>query len=103
MGAKKIANGTMDSDTAIAVADHFKILSDPTRVRLLSALAERELCVSELTILLNMEQSRVSHQLRTLRGLQLVQYRKVGRQVYYRLHNRHIRDLLTRSLAQVRR
>jgi ArsR family transcriptional regulator, lead/cadmium/zinc/bismuth-responsive transcriptional repressor len=97
----KIANHTMDSETAIALADRFKILADPTRVRLLSVLAERELCVSELTQLLEMEQSAVSHQLRTLRSWELVQFRKVGRQVYYRLNDRHIQELLSRSLAHM--
>lgn len=92
-------NDAIDSEIATAVADRFKVLADPTRVRLLSALAEQELCVSELTELLGMEQSAVSHQLRTLRGLHLVRHRKVGRQVYYRLHDRHIEELLSRSLA----
>jgi ArsR family transcriptional regulator, lead/cadmium/zinc/bismuth-responsive transcriptional repressor len=90
---------TLDCDTAIAMADRFKVLADPTRVRLLAALAEREICVSELTEILDMEQSAVSHQLRTLRGLHLVQYRKAGRQVYYRLHDQYIQELLSHSLA----
>ena len=94
-------NGTIDTRTATAVADRFKILADPTRVRLLSVLSDRELCVSELTTLLDMEQSAVSHQLRTLRGLKLVRHRKVGRQVYYRLNDRHIKELLSNSLAHI--
>jgi ArsR family transcriptional regulator len=90
---------SLDKDTAKAVANQFRVLSDPTRVRLLAALAERELCVSELMEILQMEQSIVSHQLRTLRGLQLVRNRKVGRQVYYSLNDQHIRDLLSRGLS----
>jgi len=97
----KVKNPGLDSNTASAVADRFKILSDPTRVRLLAALADRELCVSELTEMLQMEQSAVSHQLRTLRGWHLVRNRKVGRQVYYTLNDQYIRDLLSRSLAHV--
>ena len=89
----------IDAETASAVADRFKILADPTRVRLLSALAQRELCVSELTEILDMEQSAVSHQLRTLRGCKLVRHRKVGRQVYYRLKDHEIKELLSNSLA----
>lgn len=92
---------TLDVESATTVANQFKILADPTRVRLLSALATRELCVSELTDLLEMQQSAVSHQLRTLRALHLVEYRKVGRQVYYRLQDNLIKDMLTRSIAQV--
>ncbi len=93
----------MDTTTARAVAHRFKMLADPTRVRLLFALAERELCVSEMTEALNMEQSAVSHQLRTLRACNLVQHRKVGRQVYYRLHDRQIQELLLCSLPQAER
>ena len=92
----------LDAETASAVAERFKILADPTRVRLLSLLAQRELCVSELTEILEMEQSAVSHQLRTLRGFQLVRYRKVGRQVYYRLKDQDIQELLSQSLAHMR-
>lgn len=94
-------NAALDKDTAIAVADHFKMLSDPTRVRLLAVLAEGELCVSELTEILDMEQSAVSHQLRSLRSYQLVRNRKVGRQVYYTLNDQRIRDLLSSSLAHM--
>lgn len=89
----------LDAATAVAVADKFKVLSDPTRVRLLAALADRELCVSELTEILQMEQSAVSHQLRTLRGWRLVGNRRVGRQVYYSLDDQEIRDLLSHGLA----
>lgn len=91
----------LDSETAGAVADRFKILSDPTRVRLLAALAEKELCVRELTEMLGMNQSAVSHQLSSLRTWQLVNHRKVGRQVFYRLKDEHIEQLLTQSVAHV--
>lgn len=99
--APKLKYPGLDTQAASAVADRFKILSDPTRVRLLAALVDRELCVSELTDILQMEQSAVSHQLRTLRSWQLVRNRKVGRQVYYTLNDQYIRDLLSRSLAHM--
>ncbi|KAB2902328.1 MAG: winged helix-turn-helix domain-containing protein [Anaerolineae bacterium] len=89
----------VDAETAAVVAETFKILADPTRVRLLAVLATREVCVSELTQLLEMEQSAISHQLRTLRALRLVRNRKVGRQVYYSLEDHPIRDLLTQGVA----
>jgi len=98
MSAEALHKDAIDAKTASAVADRFKILADPTRVRLLSVLAQRELCVSELTEILGMEQSAVSHQLRTLRGCQLVRHRKVGRQVYYRLQDYHIKELLSHSI-----
>ncbi|NJL93827.1 MAG: helix-turn-helix transcriptional regulator [Anaerolineae bacterium] len=89
----------LDFATARTVAERFKVLSDPTRVRLLAALAERELCVTELTQILDMEQSAVSHQLRALRSSELVRNRRVGRQVYYSLNDHHIRDLLSSGLS----
>jgi len=92
----------VDSETAARIASLFKALADPTRVRLISALADAELCVSDLTVLLGMEQSAVSHQLRTLREWRLVRRERRGRQVYYRLDDEHVRDLLDRSLAHVR-
>jgi DNA-binding transcriptional ArsR family regulator len=104
MGAEAlhIPQDAIDAETASAVADRFKILADPTRVRLLSVLAQRELCVSELTKILGMEQSAVSHQLRTLRACHLVRHRKVGRQVYYRLKDHHIKELLSHSIDHMR-
>jgi DNA-binding transcriptional ArsR family regulator len=92
---------TLNLDQAEAVADRFRVLADPTRVRLLCALAQRELCVSELTDLLGMEQSAVSHQLRTLRGYGLVDARKEGRLVYYRLCDSDIRRWLSQSVTEL--
>ncbi len=92
----------VDGETAARIANLFKALADPTRVRLITALADAELCVNDLTMLLGMEQSAVSHQLRTLREWRLVRRQRRGRQVYYRLDDEHVRDLLDRSLAHVR-
>ncbi len=91
----------LDTDLADAMADRFKVLADPTRLRLLALLAEREVCVSELTRLLDMEQSAISHQLSKLRDQKLVQHRKAGRQVYYRLKDEYIQQLLSHSLANI--
>jgi ArsR family transcriptional regulator, lead/cadmium/zinc/bismuth-responsive transcriptional repressor len=79
------------------LAETFKALSDPTRVRLIAALSYTELCVDDLATLLEMSQSAVSHQLRLLRNLHLVQYRKDGRHVYYRLDDDHVLELFERS------
>jgi DNA-binding transcriptional ArsR family regulator len=95
------ANGALDNNTAAAVADLFKALADPTRVRMIAALADRELCVNDLTALLGMEQSAVSHQLRALREWRLVRRRRVGRQAYYSLDDSHVHDMLFRSLEHV--
>lgn len=94
-------NGVLDGPTAAALADLFKVLADPTRVRMIAALAGGELCVNDLAAALDMEQSAVSHQLRALREWRLVRRRRVGRQVYYRLDDRHVHDMLVRSLEHV--
>ncbi len=86
---------------ANAIARAFKALSDPTRVRLIAAILDRERCVHDLCIALTLEQSAVSHQLRLLRDQGLVRYRKQGRHVYYSLDDAHIRDLFETALLHV--
>jgi ArsR family transcriptional regulator len=88
----------VDDDTAAGLAETFQALADPSRVRLISALLEGELCVFDLAALLGMSQSAVSHQLRLLRNLHLVKNRKAGRTVFYSLDDEHIRDLFQRGL-----
>ncbi|WP_416235690.1 ArsR/SmtB family transcription factor [Nodularia sp. UHCC 0506] len=75
------------------MAEFFSFLGDPNRLRILSFLANKELCVSDLAALLNMSESAVSHQLRNLRVMRLVGYRKQGRNVFYHLHDNHISHL----------
>jgi len=75
-------------------AEIFKLLGDPTRVKLLFALSQRELCVCDLSAVLGMTQSAVSHQLRVLRGAHLVKYRKEGKVVFYSLADAHVSRLL---------
>jgi ArsR family transcriptional regulator, lead/cadmium/zinc/bismuth-responsive transcriptional repressor len=84
-------------EEAAQLAATFKALADPTRVRLIAALAHTEMCVDDLATLLMLSQSAVSHQLRLLRNLHLVQYRKEGRHVFYRLDDDHVRELYERS------
>ncbi len=79
-----------------------KAVADPTRVRLLSALATVELCVCDLAAVLGMSESAVSHQLRVLRTSRLVTYRKVGRIAYYRLTDHHVTELLAGVLEHAR-
>lgn len=86
-------------DDARAVARFFQALADPTRVRLLKALADGEWCVTDLTGALHMDQPAVSHQLKYLRDMGLVRWKKDGRHVYYTLGDSHLRDILLSSLA----
>ena len=91
----------VDRHTAAQLAGTFKALSASTRVRIISALAECELCVHELAAALEMTHSAVSHQLGTLREMRLVKSRKEGRHVFYTLDDDHIRDLFRQGLVHI--
>ena len=87
--------GKMSSDeTYHNIANMFKTLGDYNRVRILCALSSQEFCVCELSLLLDMSQSAISHQLRLLRNKNLVNYRKDNKQVFYSLKNKEIIDLI---------
>ena len=90
-----------DAATVLRLAEAFKALGDPTRVRLLTALSRTELCVGDLATLLGLSESAVSHQLRLLRSLRLVRPRRDGRLVFYRLDDDHIARLLAQGLEHV--
>ena len=85
-----------------ALAETFKVLGDPTRVRILLALSVRELCVCDLAELFDVSQSAVSHQLRILRVHRLVRPRREGKLVYYRLDDDHVRTLFAEGLRHVK-
>lgn len=88
-------------DDARSVARFFQVLADPTRVRMLKALADNEWCVSDLTQALGMDQPAVSHQLKYLREMGLVRWTKTGRHVYYSLSDEHLRTILISSLEHL--
>lgn len=77
----------------------FALLADPTRLRLVSALAPGELCVCDLAAATGINRSTVSHQLRTLREGRLVRARREGRVVFYALDDEHVRELLAMGIA----
>ncbi len=83
------------------LAEVFGAMGDPTRLRILFALAVEELCVCDLATLLGVSVSAVSHQLRLLRGLRLVKFRREGRLAYYSLDDHHVALLLELGLEHV--
>jgi DNA-binding transcriptional ArsR family regulator len=91
----------MGARTVEALADTFRVLGDPTRVRILDALAPGELCVCDIAGLVGISESAVSHQLRLLRGMRLVRPRRAGRLVYYAVDDHHILELLKQALTHV--
>jgi DNA-binding transcriptional regulator GbsR (MarR family) len=82
------------------IANDFKIISEPTRVKILYALSLKEICVCDLAILLGMTASAISHQLRLLRERNLVKFRKEGKMAYYSLADNHVIQLIKMSSEQ---
>lgn len=80
----------------------FKVLGDATRLRIMAALAGGEMCVCDLAAYLGLSESAVSHQLRRMRELSIVKPRREGQVLYYSLQDRHVADLLARTLDHVR-
>jgi ArsR family transcriptional regulator len=95
------AGETLSDEVIQTMAKSFKALADPTRLRILALLSEHECGVGELAAQLDVSQSAVSHQLRLLRSLDIVRYRKDGREVYYDLADDHVRDVLGRTLEHI--
>ncbi|MFY9500158.1 MAG: metalloregulator ArsR/SmtB family transcription factor, partial [bacterium] len=84
------------------LAETFKVLGDPTRIKILSALATEELCVCDLAAALELSVSAVSHQLRVLKGARLVKYRREGKNIFYSLDDEHVISLFRLALEHVR-
>lgn len=89
------------ADALMKVAETFSALGDLTRTKIISALAIDELCVCDIAALLNTTKSAVSHQLRVLRNMRLVKYRKDGKMVFYSLDDEHITNLIGECLRHV--
>ncbi|MCR4442011.1 MAG: metalloregulator ArsR/SmtB family transcription factor [Peptococcaceae bacterium] len=97
-----VKENSLKPDEVSGVSEIFKAMGDATRIRILHALAQGELCVCDLEEALGMSQPAVSHQLRVLRNLRLVKNRKEGKKVYYSLDDEHIINLFSQGLAHVR-
>lgn len=90
---RQVQAEVLETNKAQLMAEFFSALSDPHRLKLLSALAQQELCVCDLAAAVKMSESAVSHQLRILRSHRLVKYRRQGRNVYYSMADQHIVSL----------
>ncbi len=97
-----LARAAMLDDRRVQdLAEMFKILGDPTRIKILHALSRQELCVCDIAETLGMNQSAVSHQLRTLRGARLVKFRKDGKEAWYSLDDDHVISLMCQGLEHI--
>ena len=84
------------------LAELYKVFGDSTRIKILFALYESEMCVCDIAALLSMTQSAISHQLRVLKQNKLVKYRKDGKEVYYSLDDDHIFKILAQGLEHIK-
>lgn len=91
----------LDAPAVRSLAETFRVLGDTTRVRMLDALSQSELCVCDLARLVGLSESAVSHQLRLLRSMRLVRPRRAGRMVFYALDDQHIVRLFSQGLEHV--
>ena len=98
---RKVAKTEVSDDVLYDLAEVFKVFGDSTRIRIISALMDGEMCVYHLSEKLNMGQSAISHQLRILRSAGLVRPRKDGKESYYALDDEHVEEIFGAGLAHV--
>lgn len=98
---KKVSEKLPDVELLYDVAELFKVFGDSTRVRILCALFESEMCVCDIAEVLDMTQSAISHQLRVLKQARLVKYRRDGKTVYYSLADDHIQTIFDQAFEHI--
>jgi len=97
----KVRESMPEEETLYDLAELFKVFGDTTRIKILCALFESEMCVCDIASLLSMNQSAISHQLRVLKQARLVKYRKEGKVVYYSLDDDHVKQIFDHGLVHV--
>ena len=90
-----------DPDLLERLSELFKVLGDPTRIRILQALHDTRLCVCDIARLLGLTQSAVSHQLRILKDAKLVRFRREGKSIFYSLDDDHVRSILALGMEHL--
>ena len=98
---KKVRKLIPSDETIIDIAELFKVFGDSTRMKIICALLEEELCVYDISAITNMAQSAISHQLRILKQAKLVKYRKEGKVVYYSLDDNHIVEIYKKGREHI--
>ena len=98
---QRVHHGLTDEEVLRWVASLFKVLGDPSRLKIVNALILSEMCVCDLAALLGMSQSAVSHQLQILRQSDLVKWRRDGKVIYYSLDDEHVNNLFYQGLVHV--
>ena len=98
---KQAGRESIQESYLLRLASIFKVMGDPTRLRIITALQGGEMCVCDLAAYLNLTESAVSHQLRRLRELNLIKNRREGQILFYSLDDNHVEDLLKTGLEHV--
>ncbi len=98
---RRVLDQPLTEELTAQLAEIFKALADPTRVRMLYALLRAELCVGDLAAVLGMTESAISHQLRLLRALRIVRSRREGKLIFYALDDEHVTRLFQLSLEHL--
>ncbi len=98
---KRVKSSMPEEDKLKELAEFFKVFGEPTRIKILYALSEEEMCVCDIAALLGMNQSAISHQLRVLKGSRLVKYRKEGKVVYYSLDDDHVKTIFDQGFVHI--
>ena len=91
----------INEEILVRAAELFKVFGDPTRIRILYTLTEKELCVQEIADKLEMTQSAISHQLRILKQTALVKFRRDGKTIYYSLADDHVATIMQQGIEHV--
>ncbi len=99
---KEVLNSIPEEEELYILADFFKMFGDTTRMKILHALFVSEMCVCDLAEILDVSQSAVSHQLKTLRQANLVKYRKSGKTVFYSLKDEHVKQIVDLGIKHIK-
>ena len=97
----KVKEKLPKEETLYDLAELFKVFGDSTRIKILCALFESEMCVCDLSALLSISQSAISHQLRVLKSARLVKFRRDGKVIYYSLDDEHIKHIFDEGLKHI--
>lgn len=98
---KQVKDEMPDEESLYDLADFFKVFADSTRIKILYVLLCSEMCVCDLAQILNMTQSAISHQLRTLKQMDLVRNRREGKTIFYSLADNHIKAILNQGMEHI--
>ncbi len=97
----EVTHNMPDDEMLYDLAEFFKVFADSTRIKIIYALSKSELCVCDISEILNVSQSAVSHQLRMLKQMKLVKYRREGKSIFYSLSDEHIEDIFNKGMEHI--